>query len=151
MDTSIAMTRLTAAIEQQVVLAGADAETEELARAMLAAAEPAIRQIAFDLAEQAAVEVASQLSGYDVDVVLSEGEPALRIRQAGEDAAPASSGESLDARITLRLPPSLKEIVESAADEKGESVNTWLVKALSSKAQTSKKVPGRRITGTIET
>jgi hypothetical protein len=150
MDTSIAMTRLAAAIEQQVVLAGADPETEELARAMLTAAEPAIRQIAFDLAEQAAVEVASQLAGYEVDVVLSEGEPGLRVRSASEDSASAAS-ESLDARITLRLPPSLKEIVESAAEERGESVNTWLVKALSSKAQATRKVSGRRITGTIET
>ncbi|HSG79018.1 MAG TPA: toxin-antitoxin system HicB family antitoxin [Acidimicrobiia bacterium] len=150
MDTSIAMTRLAAAIEQQVVLAGADAETEELARAMLAAAEPAVRQIAFDLAEQAAVEVASQLPGHEVHVVLSEGEPALQVRQTGDDPATVA-GESLDARITLRLPPSLKEIVESAAEERGESVNTWLVKALSSKAQATRKVSGRRVTGTIET
>jgi predicted DNA binding CopG/RHH family protein len=34
------------------------------------------------------------------------------------------------ARITLRLPESLKTSVEAAAANEGVSVNTWLVRAL---------------------
>ena len=149
MDTSIAMTRLAAAVEHQVVIAGADSQTDELARAILAAIEPAMRQVAFGFAEQAAAEVAAQLPGHDVDVVVEDGDPVLRVRQSGEETTLVS--ESLDARITLRLPPRLKELVEVAADERGESVNTWLVKALSSRAEAGRRQRGRKITGTIET
>ncbi|MDP2623560.1 MAG: hypothetical protein Q8Q29_07185 [Actinomycetota bacterium] len=147
MDTTMAMARLQGAIEQQVLVAGGDAEVETAARAILNALEPAVRQLAYDLAEQAAAEVAGQLGGYDVDVVLSAGEPAIRVRPL--ETAEAPGGESLDARITLRLPPTLKELVESAAEERGESVNSWLIKTLSFKADTRGK--SRTIQGTIET
>jgi hypothetical protein len=36
----------------------------------------------------------------------------------------------MTARITLRLPESLKASVEAAAANEGVSVNTWLVRAL---------------------
>ncbi|MDX1689780.1 MAG: hypothetical protein R3290_02030 [Acidimicrobiia bacterium] len=149
MDTSIAMTRLTAAIEQQIVVAGADPQIEEIARTMVTALEPVVQRIAFDFAEQAAAEVGAQVPGYRVDVVLEEGEPALRVQP--EDVEETVVGDSLDARITLRLPPELKALVEDAADQRGESLNTWLVKTLSSKAGPRRTVRGRRITGTIET
>ena len=149
MDISIAMTQLAAAVEQQVVIAGGDPQAEDVARAIVAAIEPTVRQIAFSFAEQAAAEVAAQLPGHEIDVVVEGGDPGFRVRQGSEETTLVS--ESLDARITLRLPPRLKEIVESAADERGESVNTWLVKALSSRAEAGRKQRGRKITGTIET
>jgi hypothetical protein len=149
MDTSIAMTRLEAAIERHVLVAGGDSEMEAMAGTLLATLEPAMHQIALDLAEQAAAEVSAQLASHDIDVVLSEGEPVLRVRSAGEGAE--ASTESLDARITLRLPPTLKERVEGAADDVGESVNSWLVKTLAAQAQERGRRGGRRISGTIET
>lgn len=149
MDTSMATTRLEGAIQQQVIVAGGDADVEAAARAILAALEPAVRQLAFDLAEQAAAEVAAQLPGHHIDVVLASGEPTLRVRSADPDTA-APAGESLDARITLRLPPTLKELVEAAADAKGESVNSWLVRTVSSSAGEGRRRT-RRVTGTIET
>lgn len=149
MDTSIAMTRLETAMEQQVLVAGGDEEMETMVTTLLATLEPVVHQIALDLAEQAAAEVAAQLSGHEIDVVLSEGEPVLRVRSA--DAEEDLAAESLDARITLRLPPTLKEHVEVAAGETGESVNSWLVKALSSQARSRARSGRRRITGTIET
>ena len=106
MDTSIAMTRLEAAIKRHVLVAGGDSEMEAMADTLMATLEPAVHQIALDLAEQAAAEVSAQLASHDIDVVLSEGEPTLRVRSGGEDAE--ASTESLDARITLRLPPTLK-------------------------------------------
>ncbi len=149
MDTSVAMTRLEASIEQQVLMSGGDSEMEATASTLLATLEPVIHQIALDLAEQAAAEVSAQLSSHDIDVVLSAGEPSLRVRSLG-DVGDLSS-ESLDARITLRLPPTLKEQVEVAADDVGESVNSWLVRTLGSQALERGKRRSRRITGTIET
>ena len=147
MDTTMAMARLQGAIEQQVLVAGGDPEVEAASRALLSALEPAVRQLAYDLAEQAAAEVSGQLGGYDVDVVLASGEPSIRVR--ARDSVEAPAGESLDARITLRLPPTLKELIESAAEERGESLNSWLVKTISIKADTRAK--SRMIQGTIET
>lgn len=149
MDTTSLMTRLQGVVEQQVLVAGGDPEVEAAARALVAALEPAVRQLAFDLAEQAAAEVGSQLPGHDVEVVLVSGEPALRVRSA-ETVEPAAAGESLDARITFRLPPTLKELIEYAADERGESVNSWLVKTVSTQARGSGR-KSRRMTGSIET
>ena len=80
MDTSIAITRLEAAVEQQVLVSGGDTEMEAMSSALLATLEPVIHQIALDLAEQAAAEVSAQLATHDIDVVLSEGEPTLRVR-----------------------------------------------------------------------
>jgi hypothetical protein len=149
MDTTSLMTRLKGAVEQQILVAGGDAEIEAAARSLVAALEPAVRQLAYDLAEQAAAEVASQLPGYEIDVVLAGGEPALRVRGA-DTADSAVAGESLDARITFRLPPTLKELIEYAADEKGESVNSWLVKTVSTQAGGSSR-RSRRMTGSIDT
>jgi len=149
MDTSIAMNRLEAAIERHVLVAGGDTEMEAMADTLLSTLEPAVHQIALDLAEQAAAEVSAQLASHEIDVVLSEGEPVLRARLLGDDGE--VSAESMDARITLRLPPTLKERVEVAADDVGESVNSWLVKTLTAQAQERSRRGGRRISGTIET
>jgi len=149
MDTSIAMNRLEAAIERHVLVAGGDTEMEAMADTLLSTLEPAVHQIALDLAEQAAAEVSAQLASHEIDVVLSEGEPVLRARLLGDDGE--VSAESMDARITLRLPPTLKERVEVAADDVGESVNSWLVKTLTAQAQERRRRGGRRISGTIET
>ena len=149
MDTSIAMTRLEAAVEQQVLISGGDGEMEAIASALVTTLAPVVHQVALDLAEQAAAEVSAQLAGHEIDVVLSEGEPSLRVRSPEGDNE--ASAESLDARITLRLPPTLKEKVEVAADDLGESVNTWLVRILASQASDRSRKSTRRITGTIET
>ena len=149
MDTSIAIARLEAAVEQQVLVSGGDTEMEVMSSALLATLEPVIHQIALDLAEQAAAEVSAQLATHDIDVVLSDGEPTLRVRPVDDPTEVGS--ESLDARITLRLPPALKARVEVAADDAGESVNSWLVRVLATQASERSRRKTRRITGTIET
>jgi predicted HicB family RNase H-like nuclease len=149
MDTSVAITRFQATLEQQILLAGSDPAVETAGRALLAAAGPAVRGLALDLAEQAAAEVRAQLPGQRVEVVLEEGEPALRVR--AEEAAPgAAPDEAADARVTLRLSPRLKEALEEAAAYSGESLNSWLVKTLSTRG--GRHHPrGQRLEGTIET
>lgn len=142
------MTALEAAVSTQLAVAGADPTMEAAASQLLAALEPAIRQVGLELAQQAADEVGAQLADRNVEVVMVDGEPQLRVSQPS-DPEPSTLEEDFDARITLRLPPSLKGLVESAADETGDSVNTWVVKTLTTGARRSTRV-GRTVRGTFE-
>lgn len=142
------LTTLEAAISTQLAVAGADPTMEAAASQLLAALEPALKQVGMELAQQAAEEVGAQLGDRTVEVVMVDGEPQLRVSQPS-DPEPSGVEEDFDARITLRLPPSLKGLVESAADETGDSINTWVVKTLTSGARKSTKV-GRTVRGTFE-
>jgi hypothetical protein len=99
-----------------------------------------------DLLTQAAVEVSSKLPSGHVEVRLAGQEPELVFVDAADDAPPV--GEELSARITLRLPDSLKLAVERAADREGVSTNTWLVRAI---ARATESRPahagGKRLSG----
>ncbi len=123
---------------------------EAAAGQLLAALGPALRQAAMELAQQAAAEVGAQLGDREVEVVLSDGEPVLRVVDRNGTAAPGPDEEDFDARITLRLPPSLKGLVEDAAGRSGDSVNTWVVKTLTSKAGRTAARGGSRVTGRYE-
>jgi predicted HicB family RNase H-like nuclease len=149
-DTTAAITRFQASLEQQILLAGGDPAVETAGRALLTAAGPALRTLALDLAEQAAAEVRAQLPGQRVEVVLEEGEPALRVRAEETPPAAAAADEAADARVTLRLSPRLKEALEEAAAYSGESLNGWLVKTLSAHGGRHRG-RGQRVEGTIET
>jgi hypothetical protein len=97
---------------------------------------------------EAALEVSSQLPSGHVEVRLAGQEPSLVYVEA-EDAPSAPAAEDgLTARITLRLPDSLKASLEAAAAREGVSVNTWIVRALArglSSAAVSRI--GSRLTG----
>lgn len=140
------LTAIEAAVSTQLAVAGGDPTMEAAASQLLAALEPTLRQVGMDMAQQAAEEVSAQLGDRRVEVVLTEGEPHLRVTQVETAQQPE---EDFDARITLRLPPSLKNLVEHAADETGDSVNTWVVKTLSSGANRSSR-PGKSIRGTFD-
>jgi|RifCSP13_1_1023834.scaffolds.fasta_scaffold00228_23 hypothetical protein len=148
MNTTGVLAHLEAAVANQVMLAGNDPAVENAARAILTVLEPALQQAALDLAQQAAEEVEAQLGDQRVEVVLSDGEPSLRV--GTPDREPVITAEGYEARLTLRLPARIKELVEEAAGLTGDSVNGWVVKALSSRARTSARLPGRRVTGTVE-
>jgi hypothetical protein len=102
-----------------------------------------------DLAEQAACEVRAQLPDRTVDLVLADGDPALRIAEATVSAE-SSSSEELDARITLRVPPSLKSLIEDAAETAGASVNSWVLDALSRRARKPQQGRGFRMTHSFD-
>ncbi|HEY0519038.1 MAG TPA: DUF1778 domain-containing protein [Ilumatobacteraceae bacterium] len=123
-----------AALAGQGSLAGGDVAVEEAIDHLVAALAPAIRQAAMDLAEQAACEVRAQLPDRNVDVVLADGDPSLRIAESVV-ATESASAEDLGARITLRVTPSLKSLIEDAADAAGASVNSWVLDALSRRAR----------------
>ena len=148
-DSRAALTRFEAAVTSQVSLAGGDPAVEAAARALRDALGPASRQFALELVEQAAAEVDAQLPHHRVEVVLRGGEPALEVR-SGERERGRPADEEYGARITLRLPPSLKSAVEEAARAAGESVNSYLVGALSRSTARPAQV-GRRMKGTVRT
>jgi predicted HicB family RNase H-like nuclease len=65
-----------------------------------------------------------------VEVRIAAGEPELvYVDEPPPDTVEAAES-TFDARITLRLPESLKSRLEAAAAAGGVSVNTWLVHAL---------------------
>lgn len=148
MDIEAAVASIEASLVSQLVLAGNDSETAAMAEAVIGALRPALRQTAMDLAEQAATEVGAQLPDHDVSVVLSEGDPSIQIRQPEGVNFSSSGGE---ARLTLRLPDALKEIIEVNATDSGDSVNAWVVKNLSSKASRKASQGSGRIKTRIET
>jgi hypothetical protein len=129
-------------------LAGAQSAVDQATSQLVEAVAPALRLAAIDLAQQAASEVAAQLPAHTVDVVLVDGDPTLRV--GDNKSAPATPpSEDFDARITLRLPPSLKNLIEQAAQTDGESVNGWVVDALGNRARQSRK-PGTHITDSFD-
>src|SRR5918998_3517972 len=148
-DSKAALTRFEAAVTNQVSLAGGDPAVEAAARALREALGPASRQLALELVEQAAAEVGAQLPHHGVEVVLRGGEPVLQVR-SGEQERGRPADEEYGARISLRLPPSLKSAVEEAARAAGESVNAYLVGALSRSTARPAQV-GRRMKGTVRT
>ena len=82
-----------------------------------------------DLFSQAAVELSSKLPSGHIEVRLAGQEPELVFVDVPGEAA-GMAGEELSARISLRLPESLKAAVEKAADREGVSTNAWLVRAI---------------------
>jgi hypothetical protein len=140
---------LHAALAGQGSLAGGDVAVEEAIDHLVVALAPAIRQAAMDLAEQAACEVRAQLPDRTVDLVLSDGDPSLRIAESAAAAEPTTA-EELDARITLRVPPSLKSLIEDAAETAGASVNSWVLDALSRRARKPAHVQGFRTTHSFD-
>lgn len=125
-----------AALFQHAVVSGSDPVVEAAARQLTEAIGPALRLAAMDLAEQAAAEVGAQLPDQRVDVVLTDGDPSLRVSER-PGGAERQVVEDLDARITLRLPPSLKQLIEDAAETRGESVNGWVMDVLNKRARRS--------------
>jgi HicB family len=81
------------------------------------------------LLSEAALEVSSQLPAGHVELRLAGEEPSL-VYVPDDTTQAASAEDGLTARITLRLPDSLKTSLEGAAAQEGVSLNTWIVKAL---------------------
>jgi hypothetical protein len=85
-----------------------------------------------DALSEAALEISAQLPFGHVDIRVSGQDPQFVFVQEEEaESAPPPTDDGMTARITLRLPESLKTSIEAAAATEGVSVNTWLVKALS--------------------
>lgn len=133
-------------LDEQLALSGLDETVEAAAVALGRVLEPVLRECAFELAAQAAAEVSAQLEGHEVEVVLVDGDPSLRVGEGRH--GPVAAGEDYEARLTLRLPPTLKRIVEEAAANAGDSVNSWVVETLGSRA--TRPAGRRHVSGSFD-
>lgn len=127
------LTEIDATIQAQLQLA--DPAVAESAALFLNAFTPAVRQGLLRAVEQAATEIGAQLGDRRVDVRLVDGEPELGVTNV--DAARTAADEDFEARLTLRLPANLKQVIEDAASTSGESINGWVVDALRSRTNRS--------------
>ena len=125
----------------------AEASTDEVraaAERLALALDPAVRLTLMDALSQAASEITNELHGTSVEVRLKGREPIFVVLGAGAEGMPPAvpqppeppepeepfDGEDESvARITLRLPESLKAKAEDLAARRGQSLNTWLVNA----------------------
>lgn len=147
MDISAVVVEVEDALTGQLELVGDDPAVVRAGEVMIGALQPAIERAALRLAEQAAEEVDAQLPDKAVTVRLQEGTPILTVEDSG---TPITIGtDELEARITLRLSDKLKSVLEEMAGESGDSVNSYVLKTLTSK--TRDRTTGRRFSGTIET
>ena len=150
MDVIGAQAEFEEALSRQMALAGDDPAVAGAADSLLAALGPAVRQLATYLAEQAAAEVDAQLPDHAAEVVISDGEPSIAIR-ADESVGARFTPEDLEARLTVRLPEKLKEVLEDAAAEAGDSVNSYVIRTLSTSTAGERAKVGRRLKGTLHT
>jgi hypothetical protein len=124
--------------------------------------DPAVRMALLEALSDAAAEISTELDGGAVEVRLKGREPQFVVTpppaplSADEDADVGGAGEAEDdgvtVRITLRLPESLKQRVEEAANRSRQSLNTWLIEAArtASRESTSSRewrASGKRLSG----
>ncbi|HKT45807.1 MAG TPA: toxin-antitoxin system HicB family antitoxin [Gaiellaceae bacterium] len=112
------------------VAALGDESTARAADLLSVALESAVGRRLLEALSEAALELNSQLEDGRVEVRFAGGDPELVYVRDEESARAEPADEAFTARITLRLPESLKNRLEGAAALGGVSVNTWLVQAL---------------------
>ncbi|GAA1163759.1 toxin-antitoxin system HicB family antitoxin [Ornithinimicrobium humiphilum] len=154
----------------------ADEQTRDVAARVATAVEPALRLALVHALSDAAASITSELGDAAVVVRMEGREPVLSVHRTeaappmppAPPAPPApeppevlAEDDGETARVTVRLPQSLKAAVERRALEADVSLNTWIVQALrrattgassssSSSAETPTASPTRtprRVTG----
>ncbi len=131
------------------VAAVGDEQAARAAELLAVALESSMGRRLQEALSEAALELTAQLPQGSVEVRVVGGDLEL-VYVEHERTAPAEpSDEALAARITLRLPESLKFRVEAAARAAGVSVNAWLVQTLGRALESRPSVGGsrRRLTG----
>ena len=135
------------------VAALGDESTAHAAELLAVALESAIGRRLLEALGEAALELNSQLEDGRVEVRFAGGDPELVLVRDEAEAAVEPADEAFTARITLRLPESLKARLDTVAANHGMSVNTWLVQALQRQLESRPSSGGpttasrRRLTG----
>jgi hypothetical protein len=143
------LTRHVEELSTQLVVAARPGgeHAQELADRLVMAVEPALRLVLLEVLTDAAAEVSAELAPASIEVRLRGRDPELVVTPApgvpsgsyGEPdltgpatvPAPIDEGDdSATARVTLRLPESLKQRIDDAAGRSGLSVNAWLVRTI---------------------
>lgn len=140
MDLTPYVDRLRADLAAVAESAGSEARAS--AERLASALDPAVRMALLEALSDAAAEITADLPGGAVEVRLKGREPQLVVSAAVEpetatDAPGATTGrddesdeEGALARITVRIPESLKTRAEEFASRRGQSLNGWIVHAL---------------------
>ena len=113
-------------------------EAKAAAERLALALDPAMRLALMDALSQAAAEITSELGSGSVDVRLKGREPQFVVDvptmplQAPTPPPPPGAEEEDEedgtvARITLRIPESVKYKAEELAAKSGHSLNSWIV------------------------
>lgn len=134
------------AADVAAVAAVGDEETRAAAERVLQAIRGSAGLRLLDALGEAALEISAQLPEGHIEVRLVGQDPALVY--VGEEAAPPEpAADGLTARITLRLPESLKASLEADATREGISVNSLIVRALSRGTGGRVQRSGKRLRG----
>ena len=148
----------------------------EVAGRLASGLDAALRLVLLEALADAAAEITAGLDGATVEVRLHGRQPDLVVTAtpshadittplppppvplaaAGDEAATAADAASAAsaARITLRLPESVKQRAEDAAAAARQSVNTWLVDAIRTALRDPqpgrrRQVPGEHLSGWV--
>ncbi len=137
-------------------------DVQEAADRLVTALEPALRLAFLELASELTDDITVKLDGDSVEVRLRGGRPEVVVERRPQPETapqppappapppPPEEGEA-PARISLRLPESLKSRIDDAAAQQGVSVNTWIVRAAQRSLQAPQVPPvlhqGHRMTG----
>jgi hypothetical protein len=129
------ITRHVRAIQSDVAAAAAlgDEASAAFGERLAATVESSLQLRLFDVLTEATLALNGQLSSGRIEVRLLGRDPELVLVEdrAGEIEQPPAPGDDLSARITLRLPETLKAQVEVVASSEGVSANAWIVRVLS--------------------
>src|SRR5438270_9506259 len=130
------------------VAAVGDDSTARAAELLVVALESSLGRRLQEALAEAALELSPQLEQGSVEVRVAGGDLDLVYVNDAEPVSTEASDEAFSARITLRLPESLKSRLEAAAATSGVSVNTWLVHTLTRALEPRPSAGGsRRLTG----
>ena len=109
-------------------------ETRQAAERLSFALDSSARLALMEAVSQAAAEITAEMPNGGVDVRLNGRELDFLVHMSAPSVPappPPPAPEDLDdgnlARITLRIPESVKAKAEERANEAGQSLNTWLV------------------------
>lgn len=153
MQLAHAITNLESAVETQLRVAGP--EIAEAGNQLMAALKPAITQSMMEVVSMAVAEISSQLDAQTIDIKLVEGDPELAVRDDPTAVSPPppppppGTEDADEARITVRLPSYLKDLIANEAEVSGDSINAYVVDVLNSKAR-RRRSTGSHTKTTIE-
>jgi hypothetical protein len=130
MDLSKYVEALRADVTAAAAVGGAD--VARAAELVADALEASMRLVILDILTDTANDLTAALDGPAVEVRMRGREPELVVSGPTPDPAPAAvpTDDEGTARLTLRLPETLKGRAEQAAAAEGISVNNWLVRAV---------------------
>lgn len=131
MDLTPYLDRLRADLSQTA--AAGDDQVRAGAERLTAALEAALRLNAMEMLSEAAAEITSSMRTGSVETRLSGREIDFVVTQPLDEPQPAPEEDADEgelARITVRLPESIKARAEELANKAGGSLNTWIVNVL---------------------